>query len=287
MKRTIRTAFAILAGCLGALSCDKYDLVGFVASSSDGPDKRFATSMEYNGKHGYASLNIDSDTYEVYIASDSHIKKEGRKLDAFVSAYSSHCDAAPVVLFLGDAVDGEGYWDSFMNSISPVTLYGNLFVTAGNHDLYFGQWPEYTKRFGTSTYWFELVCPSAKDLYISLDSASGTLGTDQRAWVENILKEKAAQYRNVIVFTHTHFFKRDNKQGHTGNYALEETYDLLSLFSSYGVDLVLTAHRHVSDEQDYRGVKYLTTDCLCDDESPSGYLICKVGGGIDFEFKSL
>lgn len=288
MKRTVRTAFAILAGCALALACDKYDIVGFVATTSDGSDKRFATSMEYNAKNGYTSLRSDSDEYEIFAFSDTHLSgKESPNLDAFVAAYAGHSENAPAVLFLGDVIDGKDGWDLFTGQTMPISLLGKFFTTAGNHDLYFGQWPEYTKRFGTSTYWFEIVCPSARDLYISLDSANGTLGSDQRAWVEDVLKEKAAQYRNVIVFTHTHFFKRDSKQGHTSNYAMEETYDLLDLFSRYGVDMVLTAHRHFRDEQTYKGVRYITTDCLSDAEPQAGYLICSVGSGVDSEFVSL
>ena len=288
MTRTISIATAFLLGLFIAGSCGKYDILGFVMSTSDDPDKRFATSIEYNAKNGYRSIRCDADEYGLFVFSDSHIKnKASRKLEAFSDAYVNYPGTAPAALFLGDIVDGKDGWDLFMKGIEPIYLHGNFFATAGNHDLYFGQWPEYVKRLGTSTYWFEIVCPSAGDLYISLDSASGTLGSDQREWLENLLKEKSSQYRHVIVFTHTHFFKRDGKQGHTSNYAMEETYDLADLFSRYGVDLVLTGHRHFRDEQVFKGVRYITTDCLEESESYASYIVCKVGSGTGVEYVSL
>lgn len=258
-------------------------------STSDDVNKRFAASMEYNGKQGYQTISHDSDEYELYVFSDSHLKKEaGPNLKAFTAEYVKACGNAPAALFLGDVVDGRDGWDQFVEATGPIRQYGHLFTTAGNHDLYFGQWPEYARRFGTSTYWFEIVCPTARDLYISLDSGSGTLGTDQRAWVENILKEKASQYRHVTVFTHTHFFKVDARQGHTSNYSMEETYDLLDLFSRYGVDMVLTGHKHYREQQSFKGIEYVTLDCLSDDEKQAGYTVCKIGNSIGIQnFKML
>ena len=286
MTRIFKTATALLMGCAMALSCDEYDIAGFVMSTSDNVDRRFATSMEYNEKHGYQTIRHDSDEYELYVFSDCHLKQEvGTNLKTFTAEYVNACGNAPAVLFLGDIVNGKDGWDQFIENTQPLRQYGHLFITAGNHDLYFGQWPEYVQRFGTSTYWFEIVCPTVKDLYISLDSGSGTLGTDQRVWVETILKEKASQYRHVIVFTHTHFFKVDNRQGHTSNYSMEETYDLLNLFSQYGVELVLTGHKHFYEQQNFKGVEYVTVDGLSDDENQSGYIVCKIKN--DISIKSL
>ena len=116
-----------------------------------------------------------------------------------------------------------------------------LAITPGNHDLYFNQWDEWRGYFGTSVYWFYTMLPDSTvlDRFICLDSAEGTIGTAQLQWLRELLTENDSQpttlnaqyssFRHTIVFTHTHFFRRDHSQEHTSNYAIEETYELTSL----------------------------------------------------------
>ncbi|MBO7460272.1 MAG: hypothetical protein J6T53_05165, partial [Bacteroidales bacterium] len=124
-----------------------------------------------------------------------------------------------------------------------------------------------------------------KDLYISIDSGNGTLGYDQRRWLENVLKDKQNQgYRHIIVFTHTHFFKKDTSQGHTSNFNLEETYDLLDLFDRYDVSMVLQGHSHARDLTTFKDVVYLRVDALEDYALDAYYTILNVGNYINYEF---
>ena len=124
-----------------------------------------------------------------------------------------------------------------------------------------------------------------KDLYIALASASGKLGTKQRKWLEALLKDKNnGEYRHKIVFTHTHFFKKDESQGHTSNFNIEETYDLMSLFAEYGVDLVLQGHAHHRDLTVFKGVSYLRLDAMEDHYSNAFYTVIKMGESFGYEF---
>lgn len=47
----------------------------------------------------------------------------------------------------------------------------------------------------------------ASDLFICLDSGSGTLGEKQLAWLREILEKKRANSQNCFVVTHNNFFR--------------------------------------------------------------------------------
>ena len=272
-----------------ATSCRNLDFAGLFCPGSAGVDERFGQSMQYNAEHGYPSINVKSDDYKVYVFTDAHIDSTTRNLDAFVSKAIADESDMPVALFLGDMVNckGSAPRDLFMKATAPLEGKCRLFITAGNHDLYFGEWPGFLSLVHTSSYWFEVKCPAAKDLYICLDSAGGTLGYNQRMWLEDILKEKAGQYRHTIIFTHTHFFRRDTSQSLTSNYSLEETYDLTSLFSKYGVDLILTGHDHTKEDSLFGGVRYVTVQALDERIPAPGYSLCSMGKDIMVDFPSI
>lgn len=269
-------------------SCGKnIDYKGLFFTFNESPDERFAQSMEYNEKHGYDVVVGVPDEYDVYVMSDVHVDFSTNNLDRYVSDYLADTTAAPFALCLGDVINATGHFDYFAEHVKPVTDAGRkVYYTVGNHDLYFDQWKEFYSRFGSSTYWFEVhTAGGFKDLYIAIESGSGTLGVDQRQWLEDVLKEKRIQgFRNVIVFTHTHFFKKDTSQGHTSNFNLEETYDLLDLFDRYDVTMVLQGHCHSRDLTVFKDVVYLRVDALEDHYPDAFYTIVKVGNEINYEF---
>lgn len=269
-------------------SCSKnIDYLGLFYTINESPDERFAQSMSYNDEHGYDKITGVPDDYEVYVMSDIHVDFSTDNLDRFVSDYLADSVAAPFALCLGDLINATDHWDYFDEHVKPVSDAGRkIYYTVGNHDLYFDQWPEFRSRYHTSTYWFEVqTVGNFKDLYISIDSGNGTLGVDQRDWLEDVLREKKNQgYRHTIVYTHTHFFKKDTSQGHTSNFNLEETYDLLDLFDRYDVSLVLQGHSHSRDLTTFKDVVYLRVDSLEDHYPDAYYTILNVGNHINFEF---
>ena len=261
--------------------------MGLFYTINESPDERFEQSMSYNAEYGYDKITGVPDDYEVYAMSDIHVDYSTNNLDRFVSDYLADSVAAPFALCLGDLINATGHFDLFDEHVKPVSNAGRkIYYTVGNHDLYFDQWPEFKSRYHTSTYWFEVQTVSGlKDLYIAIDSGNGTLGRDQRNWLENVLKDKQNQgYRHIIVFTHTHFFKKDTSQGHTSNFNLEETYDLLDLFDRYDVSMVLQGHSHARDLTLFKDVVYLRVDALEDHYPDAFYTILKVGNYINYEF---
>ena len=279
------TAVILLLVLLTA--CKKYDLLSIFGSFSEAPDERFAMSMDYNRQHGYDKIFVDEDDYKLYVMTDVHVDYSTSNLDVYIVDYLEDTTAAPFSLCLGDLVYEKGHLGYVYEHVKPVSDAGRkIYYTVGNHDLYFDQWKEYFEKFGSSTYWFEVQTVSGfKDLYISIDSGNGTLGVDQREWLEKILKDSENQgFRHKIVFTHTNFFKKDNSQGLDSNFNLEETYDLADLFARHGVDMVLQGHSHYRDLTVFKGVSYLRLDALGDHFEEAFYTIFSIGNEINYEF---
>lgn len=265
MKRFLLPAFIL---CL--VSCEKYDFPGMIKGSSPSSDERFAVSKAYNDANGFRSFSPDGEEYTFYAATDAHVSTTANGLTAFVNACLSDASSAPFAIFTGDAMDKKNNFNLFLQAVRPLSANGRtLCCTPGNHDLYFGQWTDHIREMKTASYCFEACtgtdgAVAGKDLFISLDSASGTLGTDQRAWLGAVLASAKGRYRHIIIFTHTHFFKRDNSQGHTGNFNLEEGYELASLFSDNGVELVICGHDHHFEDTFFKGVRFVTLAALED-----------------------
>lgn len=286
-KNILKLTF-VAATMFMMMSCSKnLDLLGMFTSISDSPNERFEQSMQYNKSHGYDRIYVNQDNYRLYVVSDSHVDNSTKNLDRFVNDYLADSVAAPFALHLGDQINAKDHWDYYKEHVAPIADAGRtLYHALGNHDIYFDQWNEFKKRWNTSVYWFDVVTPSgAADLFIALDSASGTLGTDQREWLGDLLKDKSLQgYRNIIIFTHSHFFKKDTSQGHTSNFTMEETYDLTELFAGNGVNMVLQGHSHARDITVFKDVTYLRLDAIEDIAQEAYYAILNIGDNINYEF---
>lgn len=268
--------FAALALMLTACSDEStLDMLGMVSPNGETVKVRFAESMEYNESVGEIHLDMHSDDYVIYVCSDSHItRKTHKNLDHFMAQYSA-VKAPKFALHLGDVIDAQKNLpcaDSIIHT--GRTLNDTMFVTLGNHDIYFKQWEIFRSFFKTSVYWFDTRNGSKPlDLFICLDSAEGTLGADQLKWLRDLLSDKSKEgYRKIIVYTHTHFWKLDGSQGHTSNLAIEETYELCSLLADHGVNYVWTGHQHARQSVIQRGVHYLVLDATKDSESGQSYM---------------
>ena len=265
----------VLTGC--ASDDTTLDIAGMFSNNGEPVNTRFAQSVAYNATKPEMHLDMGADNYTIYVCSDSHItRKEHQNLDYFIDQYNA-APAPKMALHLGDVIDAQKNFpcaDSILNLAN-----GPLFVAVGNHDLYFKQWSIYRSYFNTATYWFDTNNGSKKlDLFICLDSGDGTLGNKQRQWLRELLEAKSQEgYRRIIVFTHTHFWKLDDSQGHTSNFALEETYELASLFAQYGVEWVWCGHQHARQSVIFRGVNYLVLDATKDTEKGQSYMTVEMG----------
>lgn len=287
MKKIFYIAFAVvLAAC--ANDDTVLDMKGMFSPQGETVNVRFQQSKTYNDSVGEIHLNMQADDYVIYVCTDSHItKKAHRNLDYFVAQYDA-ANGPKLALHLGDLIDAQKNYscaDSILH-IGTRTQADTLFITPGNHDIYFKQWSVYRSFFKSSAYWFDTRNGNKKlDLFICLDSAEGSLGTEQTKWLKDLLAEKSQEgYRHIIVFTHTHLWKLDGSQGHTSNYALEETYALTYTLAKYGVEYVWSGHQHARQHVTFKGVQYMVLDSTKDDEKGQHYMTVAMGDAINYAY---
>ncbi|MCQ2155222.1 MAG: metallophosphoesterase [Bacteroidales bacterium] len=269
MKKITHT---LIFACLLLLQgCESFDFAGFFGVTGPAVDERFAASVKLLEKEPVPDITVSSDEYRMILVTDIHSDGKDDKPDRFVSACLAEEGVEKTVICLGDMVNGRDCHSGVFSKLQPVSQAPWRFLNAlGNHDTYFKEFDTFKEYWPLTTYTFNVNLPSGrKDFFICLDSADGACGVLQRQWVENILKEASGKYRNIYVLTHTNFFNTDNTQLTSGNFSLEETYDLMSLFSTYGVKCVLTGHDHHFEKCVFRGVTYYTFNALCLD--PGSY----------------
>lgn len=282
---------ALLAACN-----PNYDMIGMIDGTSPEIAQRFVDSRHYSDSVGVVHMPMPED-YRLFVCTDSHIDTTHKGLEKFIRTYAA--DTFPhIALHLGDLINGQGH---FAHADSILHLDGvmssrtdTIFLTCGNHDIYFNQWHIWQQYYGSSVYWFDTYKAGTSyakenllDLYICLDTSEGTLGTAQMKWLRTLLQEKKdAGYRRIIVFTHTHLFKQDNSQGHTSNMALEETYELVGLLSEFGVEYYLCGHDHSREVSPF-GSKYIIVDGCADEEPNPFYMVMEVGEDVNYKYVSL
>ena len=277
-------------------SCNpNYDLAGFLNGTSPEVCKRFEQSIAYNDSVGVPAVIVPSADYRVYVCTDSHIDSIPTNLTAFVQAAAADT-LCPLALHLGDLVNAQGHIPYAVSLLPPNHSPLTTFLALGNHDIYFNQWDEWRSYFGSSVYWFYTMLPDSTvlDRFICLDSAEGTIGTAQLQWLRELLTGNGSQpstlnaqhssFRHTIVFTHTHFFRRDHSQQHTSNYAIEETYELTSLLEQGGVDMYWCGHDHSREITDYAGFTSIVVDALEDHYPPAFYMVATLSDQINYHF---
>ena len=267
----------------------RLDMVGMFAGTSPKIDERFTESQVYNKQHGFSTIQAPAEDYRVYVCTDTHITKTQKRWTNFIETYRQDM-LCPVAVHLGDIIDAQNYFDEMYSAYQAVPVnpakVDTLMAIAGNHDIYFKQWPQFIELFKTCTYYFIVRTPSGKqDLFICYDSADGTVGTKQLQWLTETLQWADSQdFRHIVACTHTHFFKRDYSQGHTSNYTIEETYALLNLFAKHGVEMVWSGHDHAREVTKVKGMTCIVVDSMKDGDKNPFYMLVTMGKSISYEF---
>lgn len=281
MKTFIPYIFALCVLTMAACN-PNYDMPGMFNGSSPKVAVRFAESMAYNDSVDVRHVVVPAADYRVYVCTDSHIDSTHYNIDSFAAAVAADT-LCPFALHLGDLINAQGHMPYARAALQGIPF----FITPGNHDLYFNQWQEFRSFFGSSVYWFDtrLSDGTLLDRFICLDSAEGTLGTEQMRWLREVLSTDG--YRHTVVFTHTHLFKQDNSQGHTSNYAIEETYELTSLLRQGGVDMYWCGHDHSREITHYAGFTSIIVDAIEDHYTPAFYMVADMTDEITYRFVSV
>ena len=266
LKRTIHISLILMALLLSGCSLN-VDIGGFFFPG-DLIDSRFKQSEQWNSTHPFKQLIVNSENYQILVAGDSHIggyaenSFSGRLKNFKKLINEAQKPENKAFLIVGDIVSGKKEdFDSLKANLPDFNI-TPYFLQVGNHDLYFDGWKTFYSYFGSSTYYFSIKTPSVSDLYICLDSGSGTLGASQLAWLKNVLESERANYRNCFVFSHVNFF-RNRRTGST-NPLVDELYVLMDLFATNHVDLVISGHDHVRSKNNFGYTTYITMDALLD-----------------------
>jgi predicted phosphodiesterase len=259
--------------------CEKTDISGlFIASES--VNLRFKQSIEWNALHPYSEISVPSEDYFILCMGDSHAGGTNN-LNTFLNTAKT-TNAAAVVM-AGDLTTGKtSDYDVFQEYIPSQDSLPS-FLMVGNHDLFYNSWNQFYSRFGSSTYIFTINTPAAKDLFICLDTGSGTLGNKQLDWLKEILQTSRNDYRYCVVFTHINFFR--NRHTESTNPLVEELHVLMALFTMNQVDMVITGHDHKKYADKFGNTAYITMDALEDGLDYSGYFQLNVtDGNLDYTF---
>ncbi len=260
-------------------ACHYADMGGMVVTG-ESVNERVEQSLSFNSTHAITELTVSKDDYSICTMGDSHIGGT-TNFDAFLSQAKNMKTAAVVLdgdICSGNAVD---YDMLEQHLLSPDSL--KTFFVAGNHDLYFGGWKEFYSRFGSSTYYFTIKTPTGSDLFICLDSGSGTLGSKQLDWFKNVLENVRPAHRHCIIFTHNNLYRI--RRTLSTNPVEEELVVLTELFAKHRVDMVITGHDHVKNVFLLGKTTHITMNALLDGFPNPGFVKVTIKNGvIDYQF---
>lgn len=263
-------------------ACDKFEMRGFVLSY-ESADQRFDQSMDWNIEHPFKNIVVPLDDYSIFTAADSHVGGT-KNLDFFMES-ALNANAAALVM-VGDITTGRE--DDYLNYKLHLPEQDDLtsFHVIGNHDLYFDGWKQFYKQFGSTTYLFTIETPQASDLFICLDTGSGTLGSGQLEWLKDILKNERSNYRNCIIFTHNNLFRIRHTT--STNPFVEELHVLMELCVKHQIDMVITGHDHKRNVVTLGNTTHVTLDALQDEGKNAGYFkLFIMQGKVEYEFVEL
>ena len=195
--------------------------------------------------------------------------------------------APDLVISTGDMVAGQrasprfspdelrAMWAGFREAvIGPLDEAGVVFVaTPGNHDasVYPGFEAEraiYRETFAgreppglvdAGNYPFHYAFELGEVLFVSLDvTATGVLEPDQRAWLENVLREHGEKYRARVVYGHLPIRAVNASKLQ----AVMDDDELEAFLARSGVDLYLSGHHHAFYPGAHAGLAQVAQSCL-------------------------
>ena len=255
-------------------SCGHLDVKGILMPTAEGVEKRFEQSAQMNADLKAGSVQAEA-SYSFYAATDPHINETHRNLDVFNDALRNDGSARFGVI-LGDCTDVLEKLPTYLEALEwnseRHSFNQEIFHVLGNHDIFFNGWGMFKEQVGPSVYWFEVVFPGGKDLYISLDTATGTLGRKQSEWFKKFLSENRKGYRHCVILTHTNFFYTDRSQNTSGNMPIEESLALIDFLGKQDVTLVLQGHDHFREDLTYDNVRYTLIGALRDEMDEPEFL---------------
>ncbi len=255
------------------------DLTGFIRST-DRIEDRFQLSLAWNELNPPKTIVVSNENYNLLVAADLHVGDT-----TFYKQFLSQGTEPDIsaMVFVGDFVTGKEKDYKNFYSLLPAYQVKPSFLLTGNHELYFDGWKHFYSMFGSSVYYFTVQTPTEADLFICLDSGSGTLGKSQLNWLKNLLNDHRDAYNQCVIFTHVNFFR--NRPTASTNPLINELLVLMDLFEKHQVNLVVMGHDHIRAVNVLGNTTYLTLDALLDGIWNASYVsLTKESSGLKYEF---
>lgn len=238
-------------------------------------DQRFEESRTWGEKKSSDEITVQTDDYSVLFIADSHAGTTNNLDSMFRIATVT---GASAVCIAGDLTSGDDKDYNALAGALPVKYEMPTFVTPGNHDLWSDTgWNTFFSLFGASSYYFTVRTPEATDMYISLDSGTGTLGSVQLRWLEDILQNQRSGCRRCIIFTHNDFLRV--RHAEISNPLVEELSVLIDLFTRYQVDMLIAGHDHIPSEELFGITDYIIVGAISDNDEDPNYMRLRVENG--------
>ena len=223
------------------------------------------------------TISLNGGNFSFIVVSDTHIENGNafglEKLEDVIAANTD----IKFVVFNGDVTQYGTSQDiqTFKNIASSLNV--PCYPVIGNHDVYFGNWPEWKKHIGSTRY---RINGGNDATLLILDSANAYFGNEQLEWLEKELKTANGR---VFVFTHTNLFVESPLELQQ----LTDTRERARIMSilKNKCDIMFMGHSHKQIIHEAGNVKYINTE---DYHGKRTYCLVKVtGAGIEYKFNEL
>jgi len=215
------------------------------------------------------------DEYSFIVLSDTHIRNgDARGLERLKDVIESDSSIRFVVV-LGDITQtgSRGEIETFISVARSFPV--PVFPVIGNHDVFFGNWPNWRDLIGSTRY---RINADTATLFM-LDNANSFFGKAQLDWLENEIK--AANGR-VFVFAHLNLFKTSPLR--TQLSCQRERARILSILRGRA-DIMFMGHEHLRNVTEVGGVVYINIERFFGNYT---YLLVSVTeAGVNYQFNRL
>jgi predicted phosphodiesterase len=251
VKKIIKISILILIlGVLCFIGCNN-DFLGMIASNDLDERLKERDNLKFLDERGWSTLPQLGDAYSFIVITDTHIEDgDAFGLEKLAGVVAANSDIKFAVV-LGD-ITQHGLAKDIDKFIEIADDLGVPFYPViGNHDFYFGNWPIWKEKIGSTSY---RVDSDSTTLFI-LDSANSFFGKEQLDWLEREIK--TAKNR-VFVFTHTPLFA-DGPLQFWQISDLKERARIVSILSDK-CDIMFMGHVHQHIENTVGKVRYIALE---------------------------
>jgi 3',5'-cyclic AMP phosphodiesterase CpdA len=270
-------ALLVIAFCF-ATGCN-VDLLGLFVSTDLDERLQEKDNLKFLNGNDWTTLSLDTE-YSFIVLTDIHIENGNasglEKLKGVIADNNTTAGNSKIefVAVLGDITQ----YGSAQDSDKFIEIAGTFGVPCypviGNHDIYFGNWPVWKEKIGSTCY--RINSGGAATLFV-LDSANAFFGKNQLDWLERELRSAQG---HVFVFTHSNLFVN-------GPADIQQTTDIRERARIVSIlqnkcDIVFMGHVHKRVINETGNVKYITIE---DFKSAQIYCLVTVkNSGITYNF---